>query len=200
MNGILTFGDVVSSDYGIYVFEVDTYNAPIRSVEVISIAGRNGDLIYDNGNYENIDIEFHGVKVNDYGFSFDEYRAAMASQIGYHRIEESMHPDEFRIGYLSNPIESTEFNESNSGSFDITFNCKPQRYLRSGELPIEYTEGGSIYNPTHFEASPLIRVYGYGNIWIGGSFITVREHSLPYIDIDFDTMDAYYGSTNANIV
>lgn len=56
-----------------------------------------------------------------------------------------------------------------AGEFTITFDCQPQRFLKSGETAVAVASGGTITNPTLFDASPILEVYGYGNITIGES-------------------------------
>lgn len=195
---ILTVGNVSSEDYDIYIFGVSTYNAPVRDMEKVSVAGRNGDLLFDNGRYENIEVEYHGVSTSEFGTRFDEYRSALLAQIGYQRIEDDDHPDEFRLGWLSSTVEAEPKGLASSGSFDLSFDCKPQRFLKSGEIVTTLTANGSIENPTAHPSKPLLRVYGYGQLTIGSVIVTIAQHSLTYIDIDCDTMDAFKGATNAN--
>ena len=195
---ILTVGNVSSEDYDIYIFGRDTYNSTHRDIEQVSVPGRNGDLLFDNGRYENIDVEYHGIATSGFDAQFSEYRSALLALTGYQRIEDDEHPDEYRVGFLSSDVEAESQGFGSSGSFDLTFNCKPQRYLKSGETEIMLTANGSITNPTKHPSKPLIRVYGYGLLSIGDNNMTIASNSLSYIDIDCETMDAYRGATNAN--
>ena len=69
-----------------------------------------------------------------------------------------------------------------SGSFDLTFSCKPQQYLKSGERRQILTGSGTVYNPTLFDARPLLRIYGTGQVIIGDVTVTVTECD-EYTDI-----------------
>jgi phage-related protein len=86
------------------------------------------------------------------------------------------------------------------GQFDVKFSCKPQTYLKSGEKPKEFTASGSIYNPTMFDALPLMRIYGEGELEIGLETIRVKRVD-NYIDIDCELEDAYkeFAGNNRNI-
>ena len=65
-------------------------------------------------------------------------------------------------------------------------------------LTVTVTEPSLLVNPTLFESKPLLRIYGTGTVNINDKYITISAHSFPYIDIDCELMDAFYGSSNAN--
>lgn len=68
-----------------------------------------------------------------------------------------------------------------------------------GNVTVEYGEDAyTIDNTTLFDALPLIRVYGYGELGFGDYTITVAQSNLPYIDIDCDLMECYCENINAN--
>ena len=52
---------------------------------------------------------------------------------GYHRLEDSYHPDYYRMAVLDKEISPELGFQNYSGSFDLTFSCMPQQYLKSGE-------------------------------------------------------------------
>jgi phage-related protein len=86
-----------------------------------------------------------------------------------------------------------------AGEFDLTFNCKPQRFLKSGEESIPYKNhtGTILLNETGQIAKPLLRVYGTGSFRINESRLTISAANV-YTDIDCELMDAYKGSDNRN--
>ena len=55
-----------------------------------------------------------------------------------------------------------------------------------------------IANPTLFEAKPLLRIYGTGQLQIGTGLLTIDTAGTEYIDIDCDVMDCYEGFANRN--
>ena len=79
----------------------------------------------------------------------------------------------------------------------LTFSCKPQQYLKSGERRQILTGSGTVYNPTLFDARPLLRIYGTGQVIIGDVTVTVTECD-EYTDIDCELEDAYKDSVNKN--
>jgi len=119
---------------------------------------------------------------------------------GYRRLEDTYHPDEYRLARFTGKIETSAL-QLKAGEVDLTFDCKPQRFLKSGDFAITYTKSGSIFNPTFFTALPKLRVYGKGTLTIGDTIITILS-TLPYsyVDIDCEVQDAFYenGSTIIN--
>ena len=174
----ITFGGVNSADYGIYISGEGVFNAPVRDTEVISIPGRNGSFLLDNGRYENIEVTYPAFNTESNKAAFitqiDAFRNAIASQKGYQRLEDTFHTDEYRMASFIGGMEinPTLYNDHTS-QFEITFNCKPQRFLKSGETEQTVVNGGNLLNPTLFESNPLVKVQGYGTLNIGDEEIRV---------------------------
>lgn len=197
MRNWLTFDGVSLKDFGVYINGGGTFNAPARSREVISVPGRNGDLIIDNGRYENTDVVYHAFIYRDFSVNVEGLRNLLLSRTGYVRIEDTYHPDEFRMGVYTGNFQADVVDWLEAGEFDLTFNCKPQRFLKSGEDAITFTSDGSLLNETMQTAKPLLRVYGTGTFSIGGATMTISSANV-YTDIDCDLMDAFKGTTNCN--
>ena len=166
----LTFGDVTSSDYNIYISGEGVFNAPKRRTKVVEIPGRNGDLAQDLGSYENINVTYPAFyKAPDLATFADDleaFRAAIASKIGYQRLTDTIHPDQYRMGLFIEGLTITPVEYNTLGKFDLVFNCMPQRWLRSGETKKTVAASSTQTNNTHFAAEPLFEVLGYGDISI----------------------------------
>jgi hypothetical protein len=74
-----------------------------------------------------------------------------------------------------------------SGEFDIVFDCKPQRFLTSGETETAVADGGTLSNPTEFDSSPLLNVWGYGNIAFNNYNIDVLNQIGGIVVADNDS-------------
>lgn len=196
----LTFAGKSSHDFGIRISGEGTYNAPKRKYTEETIAGRNGTVLLDDGSFENIDITYPAFVFTNMPERVRDFRNYMGALAGYQRLEDTYAPETFRMAQYSGGIDvKTSGYMNRMGEFDITFNCKPQRFLKSGEREITFTENGAIYNPTEFEAQPHIRVYGTGDGTVGiGSYLITIEDIDGYIDIDCELMDAYKGTLNCN--
>lgn len=156
------YGGVSSADFGVFISGPALFDAPRRDVTVVTVPGRSGDVVLDNNRFLNIDITYHCYIPRGFEEKFDFLKLAMLSMTGYQRIEDTYFPDHFREGYFVGPIQPTTGPLNRSGSFDITFHCKPQRYLKSGIRAIITTETGAdsltINNRTPFISRPLIQI------------------------------------------
>ena len=135
----LFFDGEDSRDYGVYITGEAVFNAPEREVEMISIPGRNGQLALDKGRFENIEVTYPaGIYADteaDFAEAISNFRNLLCSRRGYVRLQDEYHPDEYRMAVYKNGLE-VENALLKAGEFDIVFDCKPQRYLTSGEEPI----------------------------------------------------------------
>ena len=186
--GKIIFGDVDSSDYGIYISGEGVYNAPERVVEFIEVPGRNGSIAMDQGRYENISITYPamylGKDQEEFREKLSDFRNAILSQKGYQRLEDSYHPDEYRMGVYASGLEVTKvFRKMRGGEFELTFNCKPQRWLSVGALPIPVDSGDVLQNPTVFDSSPLLEVEGYGTVSFNGFDIELDNSPLGVVTL-----------------
>lgn len=192
------------TEFGLYISGHGTFNSAERDVKKVEVPGKSGDLIFDNGRFKNITITYEDAFILDENldeFAFARKMRELSSFIksspGYHRLEDTYHPDEYRLAACITSINPEVFNLV-SGVFDLEFDCKPQRYLKSGDTPIEFSSNGTILNPTSMDSKPIIRVYGYGELGVGEETITIVSHEQDYIDIDCDMMNCYCGTVNCN--
>lgn len=164
-----------SRDYGVYVTDVKVFGTPVRNVEMVTIPGRNGAFALDNGNFENIEIKYtcamSADTPADFNDAISDLRNMLASRIGYKRLEDEINTSEYRMAVYKGGLDVPTLNKE-TGTFDVVFDCKPQRFLKSGETAVDVTS--TITNPTLFDASPLLTVEGYGDITINGKTITVE--------------------------
>lgn len=137
MKNSLSFGGVNSADYGVWLTGSGTFSAPERDVEFVAVPGRNGELVVDNGRWRNIEVSYPANIPRDFDQRMTEFRSAMCRQRGYQRLEDTYHPDEYRMGAFVMGIEPETIPLNRGGDFNLVFNCKPQRFLKSGEIPIQ---------------------------------------------------------------
>ena len=193
----LTFDGVDSSSFGVFISGDGAFNAPARRGEMISIPGRNGSLFMDEGVFENIEVEYPAFIGTGYEALFREklgdLRSALTSRGNYKRLTDTYHPDEFRLGVYRSGLEVDPQHITRAGGFTIKFDCKPQRFLVSGEITHIFSANGTIINPTLFASSPLIKVTGNGTVAIGenGEYRFIVTDNDGTIWIDTDIMEAY---------
>lgn len=198
MNYLIYDGEQ-SSDFGVYIGGQGTFNAPKRSVTKYEIAGRNGELIRDNGRFENIQITYPVVIMEEFRDRSDALNAWLKSKTGYCRLEDTYNPDYYRRAMLIDEIKYKTTAWNRSGQGELTFDCMPQRFLKSGESWTSVTNGGTITNPTRFASKPIIKVSGTGLVNVKlGDYRMILTMTNEVICIDSELMDCYNDSLNAN--
>jgi len=199
------FNGKASTDFRLICSGGGTYGAPKRVYDTVHIPGRNGSLLIDKGYYEDIEVSYKDVGFIPeewYPFDMDQRLAAIREwlfgPIGYKRLEDTWHPDEYRMGYISQSFSPSMLDSLEAGKVDIKFNCKPQRYLKYGEIPVVIEKGLTLFNPTSFAAFPIIMIEGSGTVTIqneDGTFsITVESDAT----VDCDMMNVYHRTENLN--
>lgn len=201
-NHFIMFDGQNLADWGLHISGDKTFGAPERDVDEVEVPGRNGTLTYDNGRFKNYDLEYEGGIVSDDTVDFEykirRLRSFLCSRYGYKRLEDTYHPDEFRLAKFVDGLDP-DVTQLQGATFDLKFDCKPQRFLKSGEEAIVMTASGSIFNFTYFETKPLIRCYGSGKFLVNRLAVTVtKPNTVPYVIIDSDIEDCYYDTTNLN--
>ena len=173
-----TFDGESSADYGVQILGEGVFNAPERAVEMVTVPGRNGAIALDQGYWENALVTYPATLIasspEEFAQAMSDFRNMLCSKRGYCKLTDDYHPDEYRMAMFVNDIEVDE-KVLMTGEFDITFNCKPQRWLANGASPVAITDGQSLNNPTQYDASPLLAVDGYGTISFNGYDIEIAS-------------------------
>lgn len=200
--GVIVYNGVSSEELGIVVETIPNYEIAERDYDVISVPGKNGDYVIDRGCFKNVDRVYNiafAETIGDFAGSATLIAEWLYSGYGYKRLEDSYEPDYFVMARVSN--EHTIYNMlQQAGRAEITFNRKPQRYLKIGEHTTKINVNGSrIINPTSFDSDPLIKVFGSGSgtISIGNKTIQISNIS-DGLAIDCEMQEVYLGSTSYN--
>jgi len=185
-----TFDSKSSKDFGVYLTGVTVFDAPVRDVEMITIPGRNGTYARDGGRFDNIEVKFRASAVGDdqtdFATGISNLRNYLCSKTGYKRLEDEYNPDEYRMAVYKSGLEVSPI-LLEKGTFDITFDCKPQRFLKSGETATSVANNGTISNPTLFDSHPLLQFTSNGSagtINLGTQQIKVLNAILGMTDLD----------------
>ena len=191
--GTVFFNGRNAQDLGIIVEELPSYYYAERAFNHKQVNGKNGDVILDTGRYENVKKVY---KVACYDPSRNFYESAVALSTFLHsagsdyiRLEDSYEPSSYRMAIYeeTNEIENLL---GKAGRCEITFNCMPQRFLLSGDEEITIPSSGySIYNPTAFDAKPMIRIQGTGMVTINGRSVQVTENDNDML-VDCENQNA----------
>lgn len=193
----ILFGDIDTRTYHVGIFGNQLAQAPERDFKFVSVPGRDGDLIVDNGRYKNITVKYKAYIIDNYNENMRGLRNALVSQKGYQRLEDTVNPDEFRLAKAV-PFDIDEYGILRAAEFELEFNCKPQRFLKEGEIPFEVNSSTSIFND-YMESKPLVRAYGTGTFTINGTTVQITTAN-SYTDIDCELQECYKDTlaTNCN--
>lgn len=195
--GVIVYGGVDSSNYGIVVGESPAFERPNRKQTIIQVPGRNGSVLFQENAWEDVTRTYSvwldediannkslADKVND-------YQAALNSLNGYQMLTDNFEPDVYRLAYYSGGDQFT--NEMTQyGRANLRFVCRPERFLVSGADAVEVDDGDTLTNPTPFASKPLIHIEASNEtieVSIGGKTITAEV--TDYINIDCERMNAY---------
>ena len=134
--GFFVYGGASSRDYGILIDSVSgIWDTPERDSEQIEIPGRNGDLTVDNGRWKNVPGTYTcGIGV-DFEKNFERFRAMITAHRGYARLEDSWHPDEYRMAKLTGNVALELIKNGAAATFAVNFSVMPQRSSTQGRKP-----------------------------------------------------------------
>lgn len=182
MSDYFIFDNIDTRNYDdilVYFNGIDT--TPKRVGEFIEIPNRNGSFFLDGGRYEDVTHVYDVIALSKEDAS--DLINALASKVGYCRLEDSFNSNEFYSAIFNSETEPKITKERDKLTFKVTFTRKPQRWLTSGETAIEVTSGDTITNPTLFESSPLLEVEGYGTVGFNGHEIEIEDAIIGAVSL-----------------
>lgn len=195
------YNDIASFEFGLIVTGLRTYGAPNRRVETVHIRGRNGDLLIDEGTFDNIIVSYDIAVVENFPVNARAIAQWLLADGGYHTLRDSYNPDYFREATYFNAIDFDVESLKHQGKGTINFYAMPQRYDEMGNAQVKVGSGTLTFtNPYGFTAKPLIKMSGTGTITVGDLTITVHELYNSEITIDSETMQCYEGDHNCNLM
>lgn len=192
--GKVFFGGMYSDDCSIRVEEPPSYIWPEYSYAHDKVYGRSGDILRDNGRYENVSKKYKvsvydGTNFYNASKKISEWLHRKSSNM-YMRLEDSYEPDIYMLAVYE---ESNELDNllAKAGKGEITFNCKPQKFLLSGDVSIDITQSGQVItNPTSNPSFPIITFSGTGTVSINGKSITAADN-FNIIEFHADSFNAF---------
>ena len=209
--GVITYDGVASTDYGIVVSEAPVFERPNRKQTIFTVPGRNGSVIFQDDAWEDVIRSYNvwlsenvtedsGGNMSGYLVEYvDAYEEFLNSRKGYLRLTDNFEPDVYRLAYYSGG-DSFSNEMTQYGRATLKFTCRPERFLLTGETPVQVNNGDAIVNPTRFKSKPLIHIEASNKtigITINGKTITAVV--ADYINIDCEKMNAYrLASENKN--
>ena len=197
-----TYDGVSSQEFGIKIKKegINNFSSPQRSYEAIQVKGRNGDLIIDNGNFENFTLEIEcylDSRESDLNTVSKELKKWLISDLKYKKLILSTDTNYYYEAICVNKIDISEVIE-NFGECLIVFSCKPLKKETFGDDKIILTENSSLHN-NGLASSPYIKVVGSGDITINiNNQKLVLKGVESYIEVDTELYNCFKDNINQN--
>lgn len=169
--GIITYNGISSEELGLVVEHYPNYKTPTRDLEFIHIPGRNGDLVYDHGGYQNVRKEYEIAFVADLKKANKEEWNARAQSVsrwlrsanGYARLTDDYESDYYFMAAYEDGLDIENI-LMQAGRIKISFNCKPQRYYKKGDVLDYISFGGDFTRTLTFQNPSIDKAYPRINI------------------------------------
>lgn len=196
---MFTYKGIRSSDMGLQINGNLEFNAPRRDVNLVSVAGRDGDLVMDNGRYESVlrTINCRLKTTNEnVETAINRIHNWLSTDVGFHDFLWSGDPDFTYKAMVDNPSR-TNRTLAKLARIALKFRLHPVKYLTSSLNEMAVTNGLNIENQLLLDAKPIIRVVGNGNVVIniGNQVLDLRDifHSIT-IDSENMTVTGHDGN------
>lgn len=185
-------------DYGILIAKRPVIPSPKRRVAFVNVPGRNSNIKFDEGTYEdiNIAVECTVKDRNHLSEKLDRIKGWLFNS-GESELIFSFQDDRKYIAQVINAIDFKPLYKI-IGGFPILFTCRPFKYEVANSMVTIQSSGDTINNVGTVESEPNISVYGSGNIGllINNEEILLKDVSGS-ITINSEIEDCY-GISNEN--
>lgn len=177
--GNLKYGDIYTKDLDLVIQFEPTYTFPSRDVTTEHIPGRNGDLVIDNKCWSNVERVYSLASAFRPGTNFienaEKFIKFLTEKQGYQRLEDTYDPKVYRMALFKNNGSLQNYYDK-ATAISVSFECKPQRYFKIGEDPVDFTGSSArILNPTGYPALPIISISGIEHSENGVLLITIKN-------------------------
>ena len=172
--GVITFNGVTSTSVGVQVAHPPMYVYPEKDSEAVHVPGRNGDIIIDRDSYKNVPREYeltvYDVDHPDWTYSERMVKLSnwLHSAKGYAKLSDTYDAGYFRKARYVEQADEFENYINQGGVGRIIFDCRPERFLDSGDTTTTKNKGSgssgtttlTLQNPTQYYSKPYIKLYG----------------------------------------
>lgn len=182
----ITWNGVSSDTIGVIVERIPNRYVPTRRFSPQQVAGRNGNILLVDKSFPNVEQEYE-VYLSAEAQGLPSVARACAEWLmgpdGYCRLEDSYDTTVYREAFLMGGYDLENI-LNKFGRCTITFSCKPQKYLLTGDTPIEIPDGatttytgdvvqfdvitGASITSLSTTLSPIQDLHGYTSPWPAG--------------------------------
>lgn len=203
----ITIDGVSNEDIGVTLQGSLYVSAPEPNLQIYKIPGRNGNIIETDGTFKN-----RTAKVSAYIYKDDMVREDMSkvyewlfSTKGYRKLATTSDPDHFMLASVISGGDIVD-KINKMIPFDIVFDCRPERFLNTGDEWLFRNGTVGIRNNTKYDSKPLFKVFGPFRITVNGATVTMTDSdfegaSVAFFDTDLQTITTYdYGDNPVNCI
>lgn len=194
------FNGTSSEELGIKIRSKNIYSLPKYDASLISVPGRDGDLISPNNRLGNVNLSYTcyvpAKTIDELNTKIRNIKKWLYSELGqYHILYDSYDSNFFsKATYISKLDIADQLNKI--GTMTITFSCMPYKYSYEGQELVTLNTSSNIFNPYPFESKPYIKLYGSGTCTLkidnNGSFKIWTFSSVSgYVEIDSEMMNFF---------
>lgn len=189
------FANKKSNDMGLIMQSGHSMGAPDRDADFVSVPGRNGDLIQDNGRFNNYTDEYDCALYPNTGTNVEaqakKIKNWLQGSFSYQRLIDYNELDYYRMAVCTSKIDIQK-TLARIGWAKIIFNCKPFRYRLDGDTVQTITATKTITNPEVWASLPYMKVYGTGDITLHiNDQDVVLTGISDYIEIDSELQSCF---------
>lgn len=200
------FRGISSKSYGLRVERNPHRIIPARKLEIVSVPGRSGDLVFEQDAFENYnqtyDVWIDPAKTrepNMYHPVLDGVAAWLLGQKGYHKLHDSWDMDYYRMAMFIGPADFDN-RLYLTGKATLTFLCKPQRWSSFGNIDRKFTVSNTRFDSfSSMPSLPYIKVTGNGAGTLEINDTTIEFENIDgYVELDSELQNVYKGTENKN--
>ena len=193
----IIFDEVSSDSLGVYVEGYPSRPLGRRRISPETIPGYNGYYLVDEGAYDGYEQEYRlswlptdviDTDIISWLTKLGYKKLVDTDKAGYHRMAIMLDlPDIENVGGLYHTVK-------------VSFLCKPEYYLDSGDIQQVMSSGNTINNPTLYPSHPILTISGASSgveLAINGRIITFTAE-VSSCTIDCEREECYNGATPLN--
>lgn len=177
--GEFTINEVSSLTVDTVIQDRPLIDAPQRKVETKSGYGTDGEIPFDEGSYDNTEMELLLlIDGTDMIESRQAFHHLIDTQGTYQNFTPYFDPDKIYRVMLTDTVQFENkhyFGQAQSAKVNLT--VKPYKYLHPDDNEIMNGKTIVVDNPTYYVAEPLIILTGSGDVTlsVNGDEFTIRD-------------------------
>lgn len=155
----LWIDDTSNHEVGLVMQGELALSEPEPVVETVRVLGRNGDLHIYDGTYRNrtATVDAYAYRDRRVKEAYSRIYPWLYGKQGYRKIRTDDDLDHYLMGRVL-PSAAMKTRIDRMAPFTITFDCKPQRFLVSGDEAVIIKEGtNTLLNTTNYPSFPIVR-------------------------------------------